>query len=53
LHFPLHFGLFSDNLKFVTHYFSSSSVSAKAFTANEGGWTMVVKLIEEYLVQKP
>lgn len=26
---------------------------SKAFTANEGGWTMVVKLIEEYLVQKP
>jgi len=23
---------------------------AKAFTANEGGWGMVVKLIEEYLV---
>ena len=22
---------------------------AKAFTANEGGWTMVVKLIEKYL----
>jgi uncharacterized protein YndB with AHSA1/START domain len=26
---------------------------AKAFAANEGGWTMVVKLIEEYLVQAP
>jgi len=26
---------------------------AKAFTANKGGWTMVVKLIEEYLVQAP
>ena len=26
---------------------------AKAFTANEHGWTMVVKLIEEYLVQTP
>jgi uncharacterized protein YndB with AHSA1/START domain len=26
---------------------------AKAFTANEGGWSMVVKLIEEYLVLAP
>ncbi len=26
---------------------------AKAFTANEQGWTMVVKLIEDYLVQAP
>jgi uncharacterized protein YndB with AHSA1/START domain len=26
---------------------------AKAFTANEGGWTLVIKLIEEYLVQAP
>ena len=26
---------------------------AKAFTANEGGWGMVVKLIEVYLVQSP
>src|SRR6266853_804051 len=26
---------------------------AKAFTANEQGWGMVVKLIEEYLVQEP
>jgi uncharacterized protein YndB with AHSA1/START domain len=26
---------------------------AKAFTANEQGWGMIVKLIEEYLVQKP
>jgi uncharacterized protein YndB with AHSA1/START domain len=26
---------------------------AKAFTANEQGWGMVVKLIEEYLVQNP
>jgi uncharacterized protein YndB with AHSA1/START domain len=26
---------------------------AKAFTANEKGWGMVVKLIEEYLVQTP
>lgn len=26
---------------------------AKAFTANEGGWTMVVTLIEAYLAQKP
>jgi uncharacterized protein YndB with AHSA1/START domain len=26
---------------------------AKAFTANEGGWGMVVKLIEEYLVHAP
>ena len=26
---------------------------AKAFTANEQGWSMVVKLIEEYLVQSP
>jgi len=26
---------------------------AKAFTANEQGWTMVVKLIEEYLAQTP
>jgi uncharacterized protein YndB with AHSA1/START domain len=26
---------------------------AKAFTANEQGWGMVVKLIEEYLVQAP
>jgi uncharacterized protein YndB with AHSA1/START domain len=26
---------------------------AKAFTANEQGWTKVVKLIEEYLVQTP
>jgi uncharacterized protein YndB with AHSA1/START domain len=26
---------------------------AKAFTANEQGWGMVVKLIEEYLVHKP
>ena len=26
---------------------------AKAFTANEQGWGMVVKLLEEYLVQKP
>ncbi len=26
---------------------------AKAFTANEQGWGMVVKLIEEYLVQSP
>jgi uncharacterized protein YndB with AHSA1/START domain len=26
---------------------------AKAFTANEGGWTMVMKLIEEYLAQTP
>ena len=26
---------------------------AKAFTANEQGWTMVVKLIEEYLVHAP
>ena len=24
---------------------------AKAFTANEGGWSMMVKLIEEYLAQ--
>jgi uncharacterized protein YndB with AHSA1/START domain len=27
--------------------------SAKAFTANEQGWGMVVKLIEEYLVRTP
>lgn len=26
---------------------------AKAFTANEQGWTMVMKLIEDYLVQAP
>jgi len=26
---------------------------AKAFTANEQGWGMMVKLIEEYLVQSP
>ncbi len=26
---------------------------AKAFTANEQGWGMVMKLIEEYLVQAP
>jgi uncharacterized protein YndB with AHSA1/START domain len=26
---------------------------AKAFTANEGGWTMVIKLIEEYLAKNP
>jgi hypothetical protein len=26
---------------------------AKAFTANEQGWAMVVKLIEEYLVSAP
>src|SRR5580658_2479440 len=26
---------------------------AKAFSANEGGWTMQVKLIEAYLVTKP
>jgi uncharacterized protein YndB with AHSA1/START domain len=26
---------------------------AKAFAANEQGWTMVMKLIEEYLVQAP
>jgi uncharacterized protein YndB with AHSA1/START domain len=26
---------------------------AKAFTANEQGWTMVVKLIEKYLVNTP
>jgi uncharacterized protein YndB with AHSA1/START domain len=26
---------------------------AKAFTANEQGWGMVVKLVEEYLVRKP
>jgi uncharacterized protein YndB with AHSA1/START domain len=26
---------------------------AKAFEANEGGWTMVVKMIGEYLAQKP
>jgi len=26
---------------------------AKAFTANEQGWGMVVKLLEEYLVQTP
>ena len=26
---------------------------AKAFTANEQGWSMVMKLIEEYLVQTP
>ncbi len=26
---------------------------AKAFTANKQGWSMVVKLIEEYLVQSP
>ncbi len=26
---------------------------AKAFSANEGGWSMQVKLIEAYLVQKP
>jgi uncharacterized protein YndB with AHSA1/START domain len=26
---------------------------AKAFTANEQGWTMVVKLLEEYLAQTP
>src|SRR5438552_19104298 len=26
---------------------------AKAFTANEGGWTIVMKLIEEYLAQTP
>ena len=26
---------------------------AKAFTANEQGWGMVVKLIEEYLVDAP
>ena len=24
---------------------------AKAFTANEGGWSVMVKVIEEYLVQ--
>jgi hypothetical protein len=24
---------------------------AKAFTANEGGWTMVMTLIEKYLAQ--
>jgi uncharacterized protein YndB with AHSA1/START domain len=26
---------------------------AKAFSANEGGWSMQVKLVEAYLVQKP
>jgi uncharacterized protein YndB with AHSA1/START domain len=26
---------------------------AKAFTANEGGWTMVMTLLEEYLAQTP
>jgi uncharacterized protein YndB with AHSA1/START domain len=26
---------------------------AKAFTANEGGWTLVIKLIEEYLAKNP
>ena len=26
---------------------------AKAFTANEGGWTIVIKLIEEYLAKNP
>jgi hypothetical protein len=26
---------------------------AKAFTANEQGWSMMVKVIEEYLVQAP
>ena len=26
---------------------------AKAFTANEGGWTMVMALIEKHLVQGP
>jgi uncharacterized protein YndB with AHSA1/START domain len=26
---------------------------AKAFTANEQGWSMIVKVIEEYLVQAP
>ena len=26
---------------------------AKAFTANEGGWAIMIKVIEEYLVQKP
>jgi uncharacterized protein YndB with AHSA1/START domain len=26
---------------------------AKAFSANEGGWTMVMKLIEEHLAQNP
>jgi uncharacterized protein YndB with AHSA1/START domain len=26
---------------------------AKAFTANEQGWSMVVKLVEEYLVRTP
>jgi uncharacterized protein YndB with AHSA1/START domain len=26
---------------------------AKVFAANEGGWTMVMKLIEDYLVQAP
>jgi hypothetical protein len=26
---------------------------AKAFTANEQGWAMVVKLIEKYLVSAP
>jgi uncharacterized protein YndB with AHSA1/START domain len=26
---------------------------AKAFNANEGGWTLVIKLIEEYLAKNP
>jgi len=26
---------------------------AKAFSANEGGWTLVIKLIEEYLAKNP
>jgi hypothetical protein len=26
---------------------------AKAFTANEGGWTLVMKLIEEHLAKNP
>ena len=26
---------------------------AKAFSANEGGWTLVIKLVEEYLAKNP
>jgi hypothetical protein len=26
---------------------------AKAFSANEGGWALVIKLIEEYLAKNP
>jgi hypothetical protein len=26
---------------------------AKAFSANQGGWTLVIKLIEEHLAKNP